>query len=573
MGAVGGAALIGFGSVPETAAQVASEITNYVEFIDGTGETAPASGRLRLSAKTLDKMPYIMDDSGVETIVVTRQVASYVIELIGNTVYARPAPNSGLTPYSGSNAATVINNALAGLTSGRTYKQRVVIVGDISITAPINVPSYTIFEIQGRITASVDMAYMIGNSNQAGGDVQIEIQGGQVNGNGQLASGHVLIQLKNVTDGLIDDVYGCNTYQGGGSFGFYLWYCNGVDVKKCLFSLCYGSAVEISGCLYCNAVDCKATDCGPYSAAFEVYGGAASTPSIGCRVVNCTAIFTGAVTANFGIELCSYSYSCSVIGGTVIMPVNPGGVNGWTGVMLGDETGDTCLDLTAVGVTVRNGRVGVSMVTSSSACVGCTIYRPSVAGVASDANTGGVIPSHNNIIGNVINQPSLNSHGIDLYANNSTVQGNTLTSYAGGLAIDVFGNHNIVSENQVDSWCIGIQIESGATGNQVHDNFVLNPGCGASNNLNNSGTSTVIRNNVGYNPQSPFSPTLPGTGVAFPLLSYDANYVVTSATGITGLTLDGTAVSYATGAIIFVPAQHNLIPTYSGTPTFKILPM
>jgi hypothetical protein len=46
------------------------------------------------------------------------QEASYIIEQISSKYYARPAPNSGLTAYSGADAATVINSAIAALTNG-----------------------------------------------------------------------------------------------------------------------------------------------------------------------------------------------------------------------------------------------------------------------------------------------------------------------------------------------------------------------------------------------------------------------------------------------------------------------
>lgn len=489
----------------------------------------------------------------------------------GGAGVALTVSTSGNGDYvaTGTSDEAPINNALNALTSGRTWKEKVILKGSFSIANPILIPSYTILEIQGIIAASADMAYMIGNVNQSTSDQQIEIRGGTVNGNSNLATGHVLIQLKNVTDGIVEDVYGENTYQGGASFGFYIWLCNNVDVRKCILNLCYGAGIELSCCSYCSINDCKAIDSGSTSAAFEVYG-LSGTPTIGCRVVNCTVIYTGAVPINFGIELCSYSYYCAIIGGTIQMPLAPTGLQTACGINLGDATGDNCYDLTAVGVTIYGGHSSVILFTSHSACIGCTSRDASWYGIHSPSNDS---PTHQTIIGNIINQTAYNVPAIQVYGNACIIQGNTLTGYGAGKGIDIYGNDIVVSENQIDGWCIGIDIESGATGTLALNNIIINGGCGASNNLVNSGTSTVARGNTGYNPQAAAAPSLPGTGVAFPLLPYDVNYVVTSATGITGLTLDGTAVAYATGTIIYVPAQHAIIPTYTGVPTFEILPI
>ncbi|HEV2390532.1 MAG TPA: hypothetical protein VGS04_07410, partial [Nitrososphaerales archaeon] len=67
---------------------------------------------------------------------------------------------------------------------------------------------------------------------------------------------------------------------------------------------------------------------------------------------------------------------------------------------------------------------------------------------------------------------------------------------------------------------------------------------------------------------------LPGSGVAFPILPYDAVYVITIAAGISGLTLDGVPVLFSVaGANVFVAAGHSLTPTYAGSPVFEVLPI
>ena len=89
------------------------------------------------------------------------------------------------------------------------------------------------------------------------------------------------------------------------------------------------------------------------------------------------------------------------------------------------------------------------------------------------------------------------------------------------------------------------------------------------------GVGTKVKDCDGYNPVTKFSPILQGSGTAFLLLPYDAVYVITTATGLSGLTLDGTALApiAAVGDSFFVAAGHSLVPTYSGTPVFKVLPI
>jgi hypothetical protein len=251
MGAVGGAALGGLGSVPETRAQIASEITNYVELIDGIGETAPASGRLRLSAKTADKMLYIMDDGGVETIAVTRQVASYVIELIGSTVYARPAPNSGLTPYSGSDAYTVIQAAINALTNGGrifvrtgtyTLSQALLFSGSNYTTKAWIIQGEGLATVLSQTNSGLNAVIIKNGTNVSLYD--ISLYGGS-------SAGDVVYLDPTGTDqfGHHATLYGGkwdNVYIYGGANGHYLF--NGINIYYCDFGYLY-LVSSTAGCI------------------------------------------------------------------------------------------------------------------------------------------------------------------------------------------------------------------------------------------------------------------------------------------------------------------------------------
>ena len=60
---------------------------------------------------------------------------------------------TGKIDFSGTDAASVIQQALNALTPNRTWKEKVVLKGDFSLTVPLNVPAYTILDIQGRLQA------------------------------------------------------------------------------------------------------------------------------------------------------------------------------------------------------------------------------------------------------------------------------------------------------------------------------------------------------------------------------------------------------------------------------------
>lgn len=91
---------------------------------------------------------------------------------------------TGEVQFSGNDAATVINNALNALTPGRTWREKVVVKGNFTITDTIKIPSYTIFEIQGKLTLADGVnKNVIENSDPANGNTEIVIMGGVVDAN------------------------------------------------------------------------------------------------------------------------------------------------------------------------------------------------------------------------------------------------------------------------------------------------------------------------------------------------------------------------------------------------------
>jgi len=109
---------------------------------------------------------------------------SYTIWREGSNYFAKDA--FGQIDYSGTNASDVIGDALAGLTAGRTWQEKVAIMGDITVTAPILVPSYVIIELDGKITLGNGINKAILKNEHWGStpaDREITIRGGIYDGN------------------------------------------------------------------------------------------------------------------------------------------------------------------------------------------------------------------------------------------------------------------------------------------------------------------------------------------------------------------------------------------------------
>ena len=114
---------------------------------------------------------------------IDRHSVSYIIYSEGINIYAKNG-NTGNIDYSGSDVVTVIQKAINNLTAGRTWKEKIVAKGNLSITTKLKLPSYTILEVQGKfVLANNTNQTMISESDPINGNTQIEIIGGEYDGN------------------------------------------------------------------------------------------------------------------------------------------------------------------------------------------------------------------------------------------------------------------------------------------------------------------------------------------------------------------------------------------------------
>jgi len=117
--------------------------------------------------------------------------ASYAIWREGNCYTAENA--NGNVKRNDTDASALIQWAINALTPGRTYKEKIMLRGDFTISSPIIVPSYTTLEFQGKVTvaegANFEPAIMsegfdtLTGKNLRGGVVDVEIEGLNLDGN------------------------------------------------------------------------------------------------------------------------------------------------------------------------------------------------------------------------------------------------------------------------------------------------------------------------------------------------------------------------------------------------------
>jgi hypothetical protein len=160
--------------------------------------------------------------------------------------------------YAGTNATTVINNAFNLLTNGRTSKEKLVIIGEYSGLGRITIPSYTILEVRGRLTAMANLnQHFIYSANTT----NIEISGGTIDANSAQQSYPMdTVYLLGVSFSQIHD---CYIYGGFRNYTQYtfdgealeLEGCNRIDVYDNIFEntqYCYDMIKLTTGTVYCT---------------------------------------------------------------------------------------------------------------------------------------------------------------------------------------------------------------------------------------------------------------------------------------------------------------------------------
>ena len=147
--------------------------------------TAPNSGLLRRYSGTDHKPHWITSSDAIIDEAIAG--ADYIIFIDSNDSNKIKARNgfTGAIDYSGTDAATVINNAISNLAPGRTTKQCVKVKGNLTINTAIDVPDYTILDLrQAHLTLADNVnASVIKVHNGTGVAYFVDIIGGYIDGN------------------------------------------------------------------------------------------------------------------------------------------------------------------------------------------------------------------------------------------------------------------------------------------------------------------------------------------------------------------------------------------------------
>ncbi len=125
-----------------------------------------------------------LDVVGAISATLSSKDAQYTVFKSGSTIYAMDS--QGNIDFSGTNPVTVMESAMGNLTAGRTWKEKIVVIGDYEVTSIIDIPSYTIFELKGRIKPADDGfvgVAIMRNSDITNGNTDIELIGGTIDGN------------------------------------------------------------------------------------------------------------------------------------------------------------------------------------------------------------------------------------------------------------------------------------------------------------------------------------------------------------------------------------------------------
>ena len=141
----------------------------------------------------------------------------------------------GRIRYEDDDASEVVQSSLNGLTPDRTWKETVVLKGEFEITSTIEIPSYTVLVVEGKLKLGSGVnSPMLVNDDPTNGNSHIEIIGGIFDGNrdNQTEAYGGLLRFENVEKVKIENVYIHDTYDH--AINFRTVHSYDVIVKNCV---------------------------------------------------------------------------------------------------------------------------------------------------------------------------------------------------------------------------------------------------------------------------------------------------------------------------------------------------
>jgi len=381
-----------------------------------------------------------------------------------------------------SEAANIINWALGNLTSGRTWKEKVVLKGNFTISSTINGVSYLILEIQGKLTlasgSNVDLLRFASKNH-------FEIFGGELDGNKD--------EQTSTSKGIVFD--NCTYFTVKGVY-VHDFYSTGMDF--------------LSGCTYVKIVENIVENNG-------VVGGVGIHPRIKHGIVSRNIAINN---YNEGIYVHSGSDNLTVLNNIAIGSRNRNGIslencgyvrvlnnicnnNTWYGIFTEGDLSQP--PIISHNTAIGNGRNGIHVKDDYAEVNDNFVKANGYSGIViqtshySTVNDNIVIANNRN--GIVINRSNY-THVSDNTVLNNGQEGGTYYGIAIDYASGVYSFHNfiegnIVGDNQAlptQSYGIG-ETNSGCNYNVIKNNKVFGNSVAGIRKL---GANTVVKYNEGF---------------------------------------------------------------------------
>jgi len=169
--------------------------------------------------------------------------ASYIIRNNNGTIEAING-STGKIDYNGSDAATVIQTALNALTPGRTWKERVVLKGNFSLSSAIKLSSYTVLDLSSAKLTLQENSTVVDDAAAISAFEQdyVDIIGGELDGGGYSPAGaKAAIELKRCGHSL---VFNTKIYNFDISMGIWMGGVGNINNKVIA---CYIDTIKTNG--------------------------------------------------------------------------------------------------------------------------------------------------------------------------------------------------------------------------------------------------------------------------------------------------------------------------------------
>jgi len=358
---------------------------------------------------------------------------------------------TGNIDYSGSNANTVIQSVLNGLTSGRTWKEKVLIKGAYTNLGQIQIPSYTTVELQGYLKAQDNLGKsFIVNANTGSGDIQIEIYGGIWDGN--RANQNVDMSTILIVSGSYVSVHNTTVYGGHRESTFR---GEGIEFQSC-----------ISGSIVNNFVRDSKYD------GIKVRDGCFSV------VVDGNVIDIPSDSSSGGIQIAGISNTSSQI---IISQNTIRGIldtNSTMGIKTdGSPTPGGVADCIIQGNTIYGCNWGIALIANSNDnLITNNILFQQVTGGLRTYSVDTVLPARNKWFGNKIHLSSGSPNGVqfDGTSTDNQVCDNDLYGTGSGTGMN-FNASNIRTIVKRNKWygSFGTSMTDNANTTIVYDSFII----------------------------------------------------------------------------------------------------